>query len=125
MVTTKTAPSLGTKRICPECATKYYDLAKKPPTCPSCGSEFDPEALLRSRRARPLPVIDDEPEAEAVEKILKIDDELVVEDELVVDDDLVEDEAEEDEDVLIEDAEELGEGDMDEVVEIADDEEER
>jgi uncharacterized protein (TIGR02300 family) len=31
---------LGTKRVCPNCGTKYYDLNKTPPFCPKCGTEF-------------------------------------------------------------------------------------
>lgn len=45
-------PEWGTKRICPNCATRYYDLGTIPPICPACGTPFDPEALLKSRRAR-------------------------------------------------------------------------
>ncbi len=45
-------PEWGTKRICPSCSTRYYDLLKAPPVCPSCGTPFDPEQLLKSRRAR-------------------------------------------------------------------------
>ena len=45
---------LGFKRICPSCNTRYYDMAKMPPTCPHCGTEYNPEALLKSRRNRPI-----------------------------------------------------------------------
>jgi len=45
---------LGFKRICPACNTRYYDMAKMPPTCPHCGVEYNPEALLKSRRNRPI-----------------------------------------------------------------------
>lgn len=45
-------PKWGTKRICPNCTTRYYDLGAVPPVCPACGTPFDPEALLKSRRAR-------------------------------------------------------------------------
>ena len=31
---------LGTKRVCPNCGAKYYDLGKSPPICPKCGTEF-------------------------------------------------------------------------------------
>ena len=44
----------GIKRICQECGTLYYDLEKNPIVCPKCGAEFDPEAILKSRRTRPL-----------------------------------------------------------------------
>lgn len=45
---------LGFKRICPACNTRYYDMAKMPPTCPNCATEYNPEALLKSRRNRPI-----------------------------------------------------------------------
>jgi hypothetical protein len=31
---------------------KFYDFNKSPITCPECGSEFDPENLLKSRRGK-------------------------------------------------------------------------
>lgn len=43
-------PDWGIKRTCHSCGAKYYDFKKKTPTCPSCGTPFDPEALLKSRR---------------------------------------------------------------------------
>lgn len=47
-----TEETLGTKRLCQSCAAKYYDFDKSPAICPSCGTEFDPEAVMRSRRGR-------------------------------------------------------------------------
>src|SRR5208337_3521557 len=29
---------LGTKRQCPACGAKYYDLGRKPPTCSRCAA---------------------------------------------------------------------------------------
>jgi uncharacterized protein (TIGR02300 family) len=29
---------LGTKRLCPHCGAKFYDLSKDPIVCPKCGS---------------------------------------------------------------------------------------
>src|SRR5579862_5558083 len=46
-------PELGAKQICPTCSSKFYDLGRRPAHCPKCGSEFDPEEALRSRRVRP------------------------------------------------------------------------
>src|SRR6202007_1737455 len=46
-------PEWGTKRICPSCGTRYYDLLREPVICPKCTTPFDPEAFLKSRRARP------------------------------------------------------------------------
>ncbi|MEM7460552.1 MAG: TIGR02300 family protein, partial [Pseudomonadota bacterium] len=33
---------LGTKTVCPSCESKFYDLNKRPATCPKCGHTFDP-----------------------------------------------------------------------------------
>src|SRR5690348_7718322 len=49
-------PEWGSKRICPSCGTRYYDLLRDPIVCPKCSTPFDPEALLRARRARPSAV---------------------------------------------------------------------
>jgi len=44
----------GTKRTCPKCATRFYDLGKEDPvTCLACGVAWDPEPVLRSKQ--PLP----------------------------------------------------------------------
>jgi uncharacterized protein (TIGR02300 family) len=45
-------PELGTKRVCPSCSARFYDLQKRPIECPKCSFEFEPEALLKQRRAR-------------------------------------------------------------------------
>ena len=43
-------PEWGTKRTCPECSTRFYDLGKdEPATCISCGHAWTPEPLLQSR----------------------------------------------------------------------------
>ena len=45
-------PELGTKQVCPNCQAKFYDLGRRPATCPKCGTAFDPEEAVRSRRVR-------------------------------------------------------------------------
>ena len=45
-------PELGTKQVCPNCQAKFYDLGRRPATCPKCATEFDPEEAVRSRRVR-------------------------------------------------------------------------
>ena len=47
-------PEWGKKRTCQACGTKYYDLNKTPMICPSCGAEFDPDLLLKTRRGKSL-----------------------------------------------------------------------
>ena len=51
-------PELGTKRLCPSCSTKYYDLNKDPILCPKCGTPFTIAAL--AMRAKAAPVADEE-----------------------------------------------------------------
>jgi uncharacterized protein (TIGR02300 family) len=49
---------LGTKRGCPSCGTRFYDLTKRPIECPKCGFSFEPEALYKQRRGRqPEPAV--------------------------------------------------------------------
>lgn len=42
-------PELGTKRACPSCHSRFYDLNSNPVVCPICGVSFVPEALLPSK----------------------------------------------------------------------------
>jgi uncharacterized protein (TIGR02300 family) len=51
-------PEWGTKRICHNCGARFYDLHRSPIVCPKCGTPFDPEALLKSRRSRSALVAD-------------------------------------------------------------------
>jgi uncharacterized protein (TIGR02300 family) len=121
-------PEWGTKRICPSCGARYYDLLREPVICPKCATPFDPEAFLKSRRARPAAPVDKE-----LEPVGGTDDaetELEVEETETADEEedavAIEEGEEEDEEVL-EDASELGEDedDMAEVIENVEDEEER
>ena len=34
----------GTKRVCHACETRFYDLARDPIVCPSCGVHYLPDA---------------------------------------------------------------------------------
>ena len=45
-------PEWGSKRVCQSCEVRFYDLRRDPIICPSCGTKFDPESVLRSRRNR-------------------------------------------------------------------------
>jgi len=44
---------LGTKRTCPSCATRFYDLLKSPIVCPKCGASFLAAAILPSKSDMP------------------------------------------------------------------------
>src|SRR4249919_2027526 len=67
-------PEWGTKRTCPKCSTRFYDLGNEDPVhCIECGTDFVPEPVLKSKQplafeAAPAvakePVADPELEAE-------------------------------------------------------------
>ena len=57
----------GVKRTCQSCGAVFYDLRRDPITCPKCGTEHDPEAVLKSRRGRAAPVEEVKPVPAAVE----------------------------------------------------------
>lgn len=46
-------PELGTKRTCPSCAARFYDLLKDPIVCPKCGVSFVVATLLPSKSEFP------------------------------------------------------------------------
>lgn len=44
-------PEWGTKRTCPKCGTRFYDLTKDDPvTCIECGEAWEPEPVLKSKQ---------------------------------------------------------------------------
>ena len=117
-------PEWGTKRICPSCGARYYDLLREPVICPKCSTPFDPEAFLRARRARPsvpvekelAPVIAEDIDADLEQEEIEAIEE---EEEAGV----ALEEGDEEEEELIEDASELGE-DEDDMAEVIDNVEE-
>ena len=109
-------PEWGSKRICPSCGTRYYDLQRDPITCPKCATEYDPEAFIKSRRTRPAAPVEKELEPVGAE----IDSDLETEEaDTTADEDAVPLEEADEEEEVIEDASELGEDedDMAEVIE--------
>jgi uncharacterized protein (TIGR02300 family) len=75
-------PEWGAKRTCPKCSTRFYDLGHDNPVhCISCGTDFMPEAVLKSKQPMAFeaaPVAVKEP---AEDKELAADDLAVDEDE--------------------------------------------
>jgi uncharacterized protein (TIGR02300 family) len=63
-------PELGQKQICPNCLTKFYDLARRPAVCPKCHTAFDPEEAVKLRRVRTR-APDYESEEEKEEKVVE------------------------------------------------------
>ena len=117
-------PEWGTKRICPSCGTRYYDLLRDPVVCPRCSTPFDPEAFLKARRSRPAPPVEKELEPVGADEI---DPDVEKEEADLVEDEEEEgvplEEAEEEDEEMIEDASELGE-DEDDMAEVIDNVEE-
>ncbi|MGD9846816.1 MAG: TIGR02300 family protein [Variibacter sp.] len=60
-------PELGTKRLCPHCGAKFYDLGKDPIVCPKCGSEVEIAPLPSRGRPDARTVADSSDEAEPAE----------------------------------------------------------
>jgi uncharacterized protein (TIGR02300 family) len=117
----------GTKRICPNCGTRDYDLNHDPIVCPKGSTVFDPEALLKTRRVRVVAPVE-EVAAPVVEEEIDADLDTPVEGDAEEEATPAEaGEEEEEEEEVIEDASELGEDqdDMAEVIENVEDEEER
>jgi len=55
----------GTKRTCPKCGTRFYDLGKdNPVVCLDCANEWVPEPILKSRQ----PQLEEVKKPEAVSK---------------------------------------------------------
>ncbi len=63
-------PEWGTKRTCPKCAARFYDLSKEDPvTCIECGNQWTPEPVLKSKQPMPY-------EEKKVVAAEKVDDDL-------------------------------------------------
>ena len=61
-------PARGTKRVCPSCGARFYDLSRTPITCPVCQAVYQvtPPPSRRSERPQPVEVRKVvEPEVEA------------------------------------------------------------
>lgn len=100
-------PEWGTKCQCGKCGARFYDMGNDPVLCPSCGTAYVPEVILKSRAPQaeepPKPV--KAPVKEPDEETVDIDEE---EEDLDIDDEdddtVLEDEDEEDEAVDVHDA---------------------
>lgn len=110
-------PEWGTKRMCPSCGARYYDLGKEPVVCPSCGTVLDLKATKSSgsaaaSKAKPKPEkeVKKKPRPAAAEPGEEGDLPEVADAD--IDDEVLED------DETLADADDLGEdGDLQEVIE--------
>jgi len=92
----------GTKRTCPKCGERFYDLQKPfPLECVACGATFEPEVVLKSKQSLPEEQVKKPQKVKAVEpeedtddiddfEDIEIDDD--DDDDLIEDDDLDDDE---------------------------------
>lgn len=68
-------PEWGTKRSCPKCGTRFYDLGKEDPvSCIDCGEEWTPEPVLKAKQ--PIPFEDDEKKVGDADSDLADDEDL-------------------------------------------------
>ena len=75
-------PEWGTKRQCPKCGERFYDLGKDEPVeCIECGETWSPEPVLKSKQ--PIPYEEEKKKEKEPDSDLADDD---LED-LAVDDD--------------------------------------
>ena len=121
-------PEWGSKRICPSCGARYYDLLREPVICPKCATPFDAEAFLKSRRSRPAPPVEKELEpvgADEIDAEVETEEAEAAEEEEEEEAVPLEEAEEEEDEELLEDASELGEDedDMAEVIENVEEEE--
>lgn len=73
-------PEWGTKRSCPKCGTRFYDLGSEDPvTCIACGNAWAPEPILKSKQ--PLPFEQQKPQDTAKADEDLGDDDLDIDDE--------------------------------------------
>ncbi len=48
-------PEWGTKRTCPKCGNRFYDLTKdEPVVCIACNNNWVPEPILKSKQPMPF-----------------------------------------------------------------------
>jgi uncharacterized protein (TIGR02300 family) len=75
-------PEWGTKRTCPKCSTRFYDLGNEDPVhCIECGNEWLPEPVLKSKQPLPFEAADEEKKDKAGDKDLEAEDLDIGEDE--------------------------------------------
>ena len=68
-------PEWGTKRTCPKCGERFYDLGNEDPvTCVECGNEWTPEPVLKSKQPIPFDEQDKKKEKKDSDSDLADDD---------------------------------------------------
>ena len=68
-------PEWGTKRTCPKCGERFYDLGNEDPvTCVECGNEWTPEPVLKSKQPIPFDEQDKKKDKKEADSDLADDD---------------------------------------------------
>tara|TARA_B100000579_G_C22136791_1_gene534604 strand:- start:75 stop:419 length:345 start_codon:yes stop_codon:yes gene_type:complete len=75
----------GTKRACPKCTVRFYDLNRDPIICPSCGASFDLTTILETYKKPAKETVQKPEEMEEINPILDTDD--LESDPIILDDD--------------------------------------
>lgn len=102
----------GTKRLCPQCATRFYDLNRDPMVCPECGHETSLESLNAGRSRSFVSDKDDRSGKDQRDDVLD-------------DDDLDDDDADADlDDDLLDDDDDDDNVSLDEIADVAKDDDE-
>lgn len=102
----------GTKRLCPSCGAKFYDLKKRPVVCPKCETKITPaEDVKKPTRPKPPPP----PPPEEPKKIDPADNSAAIAEGIDLDEstEAAVKTADSNDDSLIEDASDIGEDDDD------------
>ena len=77
-------PEWGTKRTCPKCSTRFYDLGTEDPVhCINCGTDFVPDPVLKSKQPLAFEAAPAVKEPEKTDGDLAADDLAIDEDEEV------------------------------------------
>ena len=77
-------PEWGTKRTCPKCSTRFYDLGSEDPVhCISCGTDFIPEPVLKSKQPLAFEAAAPQPKEAEQDNALEAEDLAIDEDEEV------------------------------------------
>lgn len=100
----------GVKRLCPHCASRFYDLNQDPMTCPVCSNSFSLESL-NDGRSRSL--TSDKPDTKTQVEVDELADDDLDDDagDVDLDDDLLDDD--DDDNVSLDEIADVGKEDDD------------
>jgi uncharacterized protein (TIGR02300 family) len=72
-----TKAELGTKRLCPNCGARYYDLNHDPIVCPRCGTAFETvvvKARPQAAAKAPVAAVPDEVEDGVAAELVSLEE---------------------------------------------------